>query len=132
MNIAARLQNYAEPGCIVPSETIIKLVLRELTVPVVDLGDLHLKNLSTPVRAYSLRVGTLKTPALFLNRIDNPRPSIAVLPFRRLCNWSGSLFCGRHRRRDYPCSYRSQGTLCDFARVNAGFGRPGRRPTIDW
>lgn len=83
VNIAARLQSYAEPGCIVASEAIIALVRDQVTIPVVDLGDLHLKNLSTPVRAYSLRVGTAaKAAALFPNRIDDSRPSIAVLPFR--------------------------------------------------
>jgi adenylate cyclase len=108
VNIAARLQSYAEPGCIVASASILALVSDQLTVPVVDLGELHLKNLRNPVRAYSLRVTTGASATGSLpNRPDDTRPSIAVLPFR-------------HQLEDGADRYFAEGMVDDIIRALAG------------
>jgi adenylate cyclase len=84
VNLAARLQEYAEPGGIVISSAMHDLVRGALSVPVRDPGLVRLKNFEFPVHAYSIdppRGRRLTVPAL-------PRvgqlPSIAVLPFRNL------------------------------------------------
>jgi adenylate cyclase len=84
VNVAARLQTYAEPGGIVVSSTVVEQMGDGLGVDVVDLGDLHLRNLNRPVRVFSLRQQT--APARLIGDAhagSEPRPSIAVLPFRK-------------------------------------------------
>ena len=51
-------------------------------MPSVDLGELTLKNISRPVAAINLRVGSVGRPAPAAPRLDEIRPSIAVLPFQ--------------------------------------------------
>jgi adenylate cyclase len=80
VNIASRLQNFAEPGCIIMSETFMNLVREHIVLPIIDLGELHLKNLREPVRAYSLRIKSIARASAY--HADETRPSIAVLPFR--------------------------------------------------
>ena len=85
VNIAARLQGYAEAGGIVVTESVAQQIEGRLDLRRVDLGDLHLKNISRPVHAFSLHPHGIPLEdfaAAGGNRPDN-RPSIAVLPFRR-------------------------------------------------
>jgi TolB-like protein/class 3 adenylate cyclase len=86
VNIAARLQGYAEPGGIVVSENVAREIEGRLDLKRVDLGDLHLKNIRRPVHAYSLHPLGMSTADLLLGaggRAADSRPSIAVLPFRK-------------------------------------------------
>lgn len=86
VNIAARLQGYAEPGCIVVTENVAQQIEGRLDVRRVDLGDLHLKNIRRPVHAFSLHphgVPLSEVLAPAPGRKADARPSIAVLPFRR-------------------------------------------------
>lgn len=83
VNIAARLQNYAPAGGIVVSGAVAEQLGAEFNVGVIDLGDLHLRNMGRPVRVYSLHPP--KQPAKLVGEAlmgSEPRPSIAVLPFR--------------------------------------------------
>jgi len=77
VNVAARLQEHAEPGGIVVSETVYDLVRGSISLQASDLGFLALKNFEQPIRAYALNVGGI-TP------LPRPKletlPSIAVLP----------------------------------------------------
>lgn len=86
VNIAARLQAYAEAGCIIASKAVVDAVAGRIEAPFLDLGELHLRNLLRPVHAYGLRVGDgwARTPAALPGRAaPDARPSIAVLPFRK-------------------------------------------------
>jgi len=79
VNVAARLQAYAEPGGIVVSEAVAEQIGSNLRSDAIDLGHLHLHNLIRPVRVYALRVQP--TPAKLIG--DAPtgselRPSIAA------------------------------------------------------
>ncbi len=56
VNIAARLQALAEPGGICMSAAVYEQVRSKLAMACKDLGEQALKNISTPVRAYRLRV----------------------------------------------------------------------------
>jgi adenylate cyclase len=85
VNVTARLQAFAEPGGIVVSSAIAQQVGSSHDVDVIDLGDLHLRNLTHPVRAFALcRPGS--QPRLIGDTLvgHEARPSIAVLPFRKL------------------------------------------------
>ena len=84
VNVAARLQAYAEAGGVVVSGTVLEQVGTDINVVATDLGELQLRNLARPVRAYALCVR--EAPARLLGDSKagvEARPSIAVLPFRK-------------------------------------------------
>jgi adenylate cyclase len=85
VNIASRLQSYAEPGGIVVPAAIAEKVEGRHGLRRVDLGDLHLKNIKRPVRAVSLElIDSDRSPDQLHRRpVVDGRPSIAVLPFRK-------------------------------------------------
>jgi class 3 adenylate cyclase/TolB-like protein len=83
VNVAARLQTYAEAGSVVISGAVAEQVGSDLGLGVIDLGDLHLRNLARPVRVLSLRPPMPPARLVGDGRMGaEPRPSIAVLPFR--------------------------------------------------
>jgi adenylate cyclase len=97
VNIAARLEGVAAPGAICLSEDAYRQVRSRLDVLVSDLGETKLKNISEPVRVYSVEVGSLEKGrrvmgqggagplSLASNTLELPdRPSIAVLPFQNM------------------------------------------------
>ena len=81
VNVAARLQEYAEPGGIVLSETVYDLVRGSIGSQARDLGFLELKNFEKPIRAYALpsEVPSIAVP---LRPKQGKLPSIAVLPLQ--------------------------------------------------
>jgi adenylate cyclase len=83
VNIAARLEQFSPPGGIVISDAMHAVTNSRIEIPVEDLGQLELKNLSQPVHAYSLRIpgaDTVASTSLFARRAK--LPSVAILPFR--------------------------------------------------
>ncbi len=80
INVAARLQTHAEPGGVVVTGAVFEQVGRD-DLSAVDLGELRLKNIGRPIRAYGLRPSTTGLPRPVSAAADG-RPSIAVLPFR--------------------------------------------------
>jgi len=82
VNIAARLEQLAQPGGICVSGKIHDEVKGKLAGTFHDLGEQYVKNIGTPVRVYSLTLPTemQRRPTLALP----DRPSIAVLPFANL------------------------------------------------
>jgi adenylate cyclase len=93
VNIAARLEGIAKPGGICLSEDAFRQVKARLDLAVSDLGAAQLKNISDPIRVYSLEVGVAaqaepvtkdnsagpEKPSARLALPD--KPAIAVLPF---------------------------------------------------
>jgi adenylate cyclase len=73
VNIAARLQGISKPGGICISDDAYRQVKSRLDLKVSDLGNVQLKNIAAPMRAYSLEVGARPEakPAL---RADQARP----------------------------------------------------------
>jgi adenylate cyclase len=57
VNIAARLEGVATPGAICLSEDAYRQVKARLDLAVSDLGQTQLKNITDPIRVYSLQVG---------------------------------------------------------------------------
>ena len=96
VNIAARLEGVASPGAICLSEDAYRQVRARLDLKVSDLGHTQLKNMSEPVRVYSLQVGlpARAMPAIAVEPsvAEKPpapptlpdKPSIAVLPFQNM------------------------------------------------
>ena len=96
VNIAARLEAIAAPGAICLSEQAFWQVKGRLDLAVSDLGATQLKNISEPVRVYSLQVGlpaeARPAPPVEVKPEDKRaappampvKPSIAVLPFANM------------------------------------------------
>jgi len=88
VNIAARLEGIAKPGAICLSEDAYRQVKGRLDLAVSDLGPTKLKNISEPIRVYSLEVGQpaqpkpAPTPAT--QKSAPPRLSMVVLPFANI------------------------------------------------
>ena len=83
VNLAARLQAYAEPGGIVLSEAVYRQVRDMPEIELHDLGHLELKHVEHRVRAYAMPpvVRGISVPAM---RRHVTLPSIAVLPLENL------------------------------------------------
>ena len=93
VNIATRLEGIAKPGAICLSEDAYRQVKARLSLAVNDLGTTQLKNISDPIRVYSLEVGPgaqAKAPTPESDQSSSTRlalpdkPSIAVLPFQNM------------------------------------------------
>jgi TolB-like protein/tetratricopeptide (TPR) repeat protein len=82
VNIAARLQTYAEPGGIVVTDMVARHISGGDGIALHDLGDLPLRNIGRPVRAFSLGHATSISPPLADAAPGfDERASIVVLPF---------------------------------------------------
>ncbi len=97
VNVAARLEGLAEPGGICISGTVYEQIERILNLRYDDMGEQRVKNISKPIRGYSVRVSAAGAPAQDAPARDAqpqgspgrdaapekapPTPSIAVLPF---------------------------------------------------
>ena len=80
VNVAARLEQLAEPGTVCVSGAVRDQVFDKIDFALDDLGEVNVKNIVRPIRIYRIAVASAPsaapTPAA---RRD--KPSIAVLPF---------------------------------------------------
>jgi adenylate cyclase len=85
VNIAARLEQVAEPGGIVLSGTSADHLQGKLDCGLASLGELRLKNIERPVRAYRVALDA-DVPASMAAALPSPpdKPAVAVLPFDNL------------------------------------------------
>lgn len=86
VNIAARVQEFAEPGGVCISGKVFDEVRSKLEISYVDKGLQHLKNIPEPIRIYSVEIGnngsdvaSQKAPGQTARR-----PAVAVLPFANM------------------------------------------------
>jgi adenylate cyclase len=92
VNVAARLEGLAEPGEICVSEMIFRQVHHKLQVEHVDLGEVSVKNIPDPIRAYRLKSTSADLPEKIEPIASHHKtqqslpeqPSLAVLPFVNL------------------------------------------------
>jgi TolB-like protein/class 3 adenylate cyclase/Flp pilus assembly protein TadD len=92
VNVAARLEGLAEPGGICISRTVRDQIRDKLPYPFEDMGELSVKNITRPVRVYSLRrqavadlpASSVPPTTSISQRALAPRLSIVVLPFANL------------------------------------------------
>src|SRR5204862_6975188 len=116
VNIAARLEGIAKPGCICLSEDAYRQVKARLNLEVSDLGPTQLKNIVEPIRVYSIEVdrptqaqaGATRSEKSFHQLALPDKPSIAVLPFQ---NMSGD------REQDYFCDGMVEDILPGISRI---------------
>jgi adenylate cyclase len=83
VNVAARLQEHAEPGGVLISESVYDVVRGTVGKLARDIGYLQLKNLDKAVRAYAV---TVYAPKIVVPTPVHREglPSIAVLPLQNL------------------------------------------------
>ena len=88
VNVAARLEALAEPGGICISQTARVAAGKKLDLNYEDLGEQTVKNIEEPVRAYRVTPVSQDTHSSGIKtrstKAATSRPSIAVLPFRRI------------------------------------------------
>ena len=88
VNVAARLQELAEPGGVCISATVHEHIRSKLDLAFDDLGEKRMKNIATPIRVYKVSTNEL-SPTAVARAVDvskpvpgfGSRPAIAVLPF---------------------------------------------------
>ncbi|WP_055047932.1 adenylate/guanylate cyclase domain-containing protein [Devosia sp. A16] len=82
INIAARLQQIAEPGGVYVSSKVFEEVRDRMKDGFRDLGERVLKNIARPVRVFEVVTGTARStrPPEF-GPVTPRKPSVAVLPF---------------------------------------------------
>ncbi len=123
VNIAARLEQIAEPGGISLSSSVFEQARRIVTASYEFLGERRLKNIRDPVAVYGIRaaacsawmgmpslprqIGPAIPDAGPLQTTAEYRPSLAVLPFRTL-------------QEDQSDAYFAEGMVDDIIRVLGG------------
>jgi adenylate cyclase len=83
VNLAARLQEHAEPGGIVLTQAVHEQLGDDVGLQARDLGLVYLKSIDQPVRAYAFAPEVRIAPALARPRPTH-LPSIAVMPLENL------------------------------------------------
>ena len=85
VNVAARLESRAPPGGILASDIVHNQVSGKVAVTFADAGEIKLKNIDRPLRAWRWEAGETATlpgaTASFAPALPADKPSIAVLPF---------------------------------------------------
>jgi Adenylate and Guanylate cyclase catalytic domain len=81
VNVAARLQQLADPGGICVSRSVMDHVKHKVALAFELRGEERLKNIAEPVSVFRVRLDS--TQARFLPPLPD-KPSIAVLPFENL------------------------------------------------
>ena len=92
VNVAARIQALAAQGSTCISDLVYRQVHSKLESSFTDLGEIHLKNISDPVRVFQLDPSTegINSPPPADTSAEKPsiplpaKPSLAVLPFVNL------------------------------------------------
>ena len=86
INVAARLEALAEPGGLCLSEDAQRQVRGKLDLPLVDLGEQQLKNISQPIRVFRLGGSDAagSEPAAAAGSSTYRLPKILLAPFRPL------------------------------------------------
>src|SRR5258708_3992620 len=84
VNIAARLQEAAEPGGICLSQSVHDSVRGKIDASFRDGGALSLKNIADPVRVFRLASPTVEARTVAASPPTERRLSIVVLPFVNL------------------------------------------------
>ena len=98
VNVAARIEQFADPNGVCVSEVVYELVRHKLHVGFECIGPRELKNVEVPITLYKVRedLNTSVMPAAMRKptmQLKLPaRPSIAVLPFVNMGNTEESDF----------------------------------------
>jgi class 3 adenylate cyclase len=80
VNIAARLQELAQPGGVCVSRSVYEQVSNKLSVTFVDIGEQAVKNIPTPIHAYTLVLGSEDEIAKSTLHRKQSKASTAIWP----------------------------------------------------
>jgi TolB-like protein len=116
VNIAARLEAICEPGAVLISGAAYDQTRGKIDAEFVGLGEMALKNITRPVRAFALKTGLeTATPAPSAadpNRPSPPRLSVVVLPFAHL---------GGGVEQEYFVDGVTENLTTDLSRIRGSF-----------
>jgi TolB-like protein/class 3 adenylate cyclase/Flp pilus assembly protein TadD len=115
VNVAARLEGIAEPGAICLSGDAYRQVKGRIDLPVRDLGEQRLKNISEPIRVYAFPAPNpqpIEIAPSVASHVHSPRLSIVVMPFTNL---------GGDKEQDYFVDGITESLTTDLSRMSGGF-----------
>jgi adenylate cyclase len=94
VNVAARLEQLAEPGGICISQTVFDQVRKIVEIPFQDIGERRLKNIADPVRVYRVLPAPLPWYHRLLSqsKVRLRRPEFAALVFLLILAVAGGAF----------------------------------------
>ena len=113
VNVAARLENIAEPGSVFISRAVRDFVTDTAELVLEDLGERELRNIAKPVQVFRIAapaqaVAASQAPAPAVPQ----KPSIAVLPFT---NMSGDA------EQEYFSDGMTEDLITDLSKISALF-----------
>ncbi len=128
VNIAARLESRAPRNGILMSDAVHSQVQGKVAEAFADAGELELKNITAPVRAWRWGGAAWQLPETVVE-VANDGPSIAVLPF---ANMSGDP------EQDYFSDGITDDIITDLSKIpgllvvarNSSFAYKGKSPDI--
>ena len=109
VNVAARLQELADPGGVALSQTVRDQVAGKVVADLVDLGEHQVKNIARPLHVFALRAGSPKASAPAPSS-PRSRTSVCVLPF---ANMSGDP------EQEYFSDGITEDIITDLSKVSA-------------
>jgi len=90
VNVAARLEQACPPGGILISGAAHDQLQGKLDIGFESIGELRLKNITRPVRAYRMALDGTPAAAAVIPFAD--KPAVAVLPFENMSDDPGRLY----------------------------------------
>jgi adenylate cyclase len=112
VNVAARLENIAEPGAVYISRTVRDFVDGTPELVLEELGDRELKNIARPVQVFRIAPPQAAGAAQAAAPAVPHKPSIAVLPFT---NMSGDA------EQEYFSDGISEDLITDLSKISGLF-----------
>ena len=127
VNVAARLEAQADPGGVLMSEGVYAQVRGKVDLAFADAGELTLKNIDRPVRAWRWGGSRPPRPAAgsAAAAANGAKPSIAVLPFTNMSTDAEQEFFADGLVEDIITTLSKLSGLTVIAR-NSSFAYKGR------
>ena len=131
VNIAARLEALAPAGGVCLSGTVYDVVHRRIDLAYQSHGEQKFKNIEEPVRAYGVALdGGADITLPNKTKVDEARPSIAVLPFENMSGDAEQAYFSDGITEDLITSLSKIDGLFVIAR-NSTFTYKEQRKTVD-